>query len=80
MGEYIARLCISQMARGIVESPHIVDRYLQQPFHQDAMRLFKLHRKVDGNDGMLGPFGVTKIHWGNCPNAGKVNSQKKMAI
>ena len=42
MGDYTARLCASKMAKGIVESPGIVDTYLHTQFHQDAFHAVQM--------------------------------------
>lgn len=69
MGESTARMCMSELCRGIVQSPAIADVYLRRPTKPDAKRIVELHKDVHGIDGMLGSLDVTKVHWANCPTA-----------
>eukprot|EP00956_Cyclotella_meneghiniana_P027229 scaffold60647_cov51-Cyclotella_meneghiniana.AAC.4 len=81
MGESTAALCVSHLARGIVECPEIADTYLRTPTRSDARRICKLHKEVHGLDGMLGSLDVTKVVWENCPKAlrGQYQGKEKLA-
>eukprot|EP00956_Cyclotella_meneghiniana_P023786 scaffold46922_cov39-Cyclotella_meneghiniana.AAC.2 len=81
MGESTAALCVSKLARGIVECSEIADTYLQTPTESDARRICKLHKEVHGLDGMLGSLDVTKVVWENCPKAlrGQYQGKEKVA-
>jgi hypothetical protein len=71
MGDSTAWLCVSKLARGIVQFHEIADIYLNSPSHHDAKCITTLHKLQHGIDGMLASLDVTKIHWANCPNAWK---------
>lgn len=71
MGESTARLCVSHLARGIVECPEISDVYLHSLTKQDARNVVAMHKEQHGIDGMLGSLDVMKVPWGNCPTAWK---------
>ena len=81
MGESTAALCVSHLARGIVECPEIADTFLRTPTKSDARRICKLHKEVHGLDGMLGSLDVTKVVWENCPKAlrGQYQGKEKVA-
>ena len=71
MGELSVRLCVSNLAKGIVECPDIADIYLHTPSRHDARRIVALHKEQHGIDEMLGSLDVTHVHWANCPNGWK---------
>ena len=80
MGESTARLCVSRLARGIVECPEIADIYLRNMSKSDARRVAKMHRDVHGISGMVGSLDVTKLPWENCPAAWKGQYKGKEGI
>jgi hypothetical protein len=71
MGESTARLCVSNLAKGIVECPDIADVYLRTASRHDDKHIVALHKEQHGIDGMLGSLDITHVYWANCPNAWK---------
>ena len=80
MGESTARLCVSNVAKGIIECPDIADVCLCTPSRHDAKRIVALHKEQHGIDGMLGSLDVTHVHWANCLNAWKGHFRGKEGI
>ena len=71
MGKLTVRLCVSNLAKGIVECPDIADIYLCTPSQHNARHIVVLHKEQHGIDGMLGSLDITHDCWTDCLNAWK---------
>ncbi|KAL7531915.1 hypothetical protein ACHAWF_003956 [Thalassiosira exigua] len=71
MGESTDREAVSELSRGIINSPEIRDVYVRDMTKSDARRVVALHKEMHDIDGMFGSLDVTKVQRENCPTAWK---------